>query len=59
MTEATTISIGIVITLMGAAVSYGVIWAKVENLRKTVDRLEDSFDKLNSQLTIYILKEKI
>lgn len=45
LTTETTLSIGLVVTLLGASFSFGIMWQKVESMRKQLDRHESEWDK--------------
>ncbi len=46
ITDTTTIGIGLVITLMSAAASFGIMWQKVSNLQSDVDDLTTDIKEL-------------
>lgn len=48
LTTDTTVQIGLVITLMAAAGSFGIMFQKVQSLEKSVERLEVKIDEILS-----------
>lgn len=52
--EATTVGIGLVVTLMMAAFSFGVMWQKIGSVKSEIKGLSVRIDKLESQLEKFL-----
>jgi len=42
----TTVTMGLVITLLGAAFSFGIMWSRIQSLAKQVERIEHKVDEI-------------
>lgn len=44
ISHATAVSIGLVITMLGASMSFGIMWQKVNDMDRRLARIEDKLD---------------
>jgi len=57
ITSDTTLTIGLAIALMSAAVAWGVQWQKTKNLEERLARVEMKLDNLMDYVTENMLKK--
>jgi hypothetical protein len=46
----TTVTIGLLVIILGATFSFGVMWQKVENLRKQLDKFERKIEEIEKKI---------